>query len=52
MPHHYSGLDFGFPKPGDAGKSILIMNVHPSAGFNPPELTTAEPCCYFKRSYI
>ena len=46
MSHHYSGPDFGFPrgdarldltdlyafpKPGDARKSILIMNVHPSA---------------------
>jgi hypothetical protein len=45
MSHHYSGPDWGFshgdarldltypyafPKPGDAGKSILIMNVHPS----------------------
>jgi Domain of unknown function (DUF4331) len=58
MSHHYSGPDFGFPhgdarldltdlyafpKPGDAGKSILIMNVHPSSGFNPPEPTTADP---------
>ena len=58
MSHHYSGPDFGFPhgdarldltdlyafpKPGDAGKSILIMNVHPSASVNPPGLTTAEP---------
>src|SRR5450432_4420754 len=32
-----------FPKPGDAGKSILIMNVHPSAGENPPGPTTSEP---------
>ena len=46
MSHHYSGPDFGFPrgdarldltdlyafpKPGDPRKSILIMNVHPSA---------------------
>jgi hypothetical protein len=31
------------PKPGDAGKSILIMNVHPSAGENPPGAATAEP---------
>jgi hypothetical protein len=46
MSHHYSGPDWGFPhgdarldltdlyafpKPGDASKSILIMNVHPSA---------------------
>src|SRR6266851_6005101 len=58
MSHHYSGPDFGFPqgdarldftdlyafpKPGDAGKSILIMNVHPSAGENPPGPTTSEP---------
>ena len=58
MSHHYSGPDFGFPrgdarldftdlyafpKPGDAGKSILIMNVHPSASASPPGPTTAEP---------
>jgi hypothetical protein len=58
MSHHYSGPDFSFPrgdarldftdlyafpKPGDAGKSILIMNVHPSAGENPPGTTTTEP---------
>src|ERR1700719_2452128 len=58
MSHHYSGPDFSFPKgdarldftdlyafpkPGGAGKSILIMNVHPSAGENPPEATTTEP---------
>src|SRR6476660_8122328 len=58
MSHHYSGPNFGFPggdarldftdlyafpKPGDPGKSILIMNVHPSAGVNPPGPTTAEP---------
>jgi len=58
MSHHYSGPDFGFPhgdarldftdlyafpKPGDASKSILIMNVHPSAGVNPPGPTTDEP---------
>jgi hypothetical protein len=57
MSHHYSGPNFGFPhgdarldftdlyafpKPGNAGKSILIMNVHPSAGVNPPGPTTAE----------
>jgi hypothetical protein len=55
MSHHYSGPDFGFPhgdarldltdlfafpKSGDASKSILIMNVHPSAGANPPGPTT------------
>ncbi len=58
MSHHYSGPDSGFPhgdarldltdlyafpKPGDAGKSILIMNLHPSVGWNPPGPTTAEP---------
>jgi hypothetical protein len=58
MSHHYSGPDFGFPqgdarldltdlyafpKPGDADKSILIMNVHPSAVVDPPGPTTAEP---------
>jgi hypothetical protein len=58
MSHHYSGPDWGFPhgdarldltdlyafpKPGDAGKSILIMNVHPSAGENPPGPTTTDP---------
>src|SRR5579863_7360024 len=58
MSHHYSGPDFGFPnadarldftdlyafpKPGDAGKSILIMNVHPSTSVSPPGPTTAEP---------
>jgi Domain of unknown function (DUF4331) len=58
MSHHYSGPDFSFPqgdarldftdlyafpKPGDASKSILIMNVHPSAGENPPGPTTTEP---------
>ncbi len=31
-----------FPKPGDAGKSS-IMNVHPSAGVNPPGPTTSVP---------
>jgi hypothetical protein len=34
---------YAFPKPGDAGKSILIMNAHPSAVVNPPGPTTAEP---------
>jgi hypothetical protein len=56
MSHHYSGPDFGFPhgdarldftdlyafpKPGDTGKSILIMNVHPALGVNPPGPSTA-----------
>lgn len=58
MTHHYSGANFGFPrgdarldltdlfafpKPGDASKSILISNVHPSFGFNPQGPTTTEP---------
>src|SRR6267154_6860798 len=58
MSHHYSGPDFGFPqgdarldltdlyafpKPGNADKSILIMNVHPSAVVDPPGPTTTEP---------
>jgi hypothetical protein len=58
MSHHYSGPDYGFPhgdarldltdlyafpKPGDAGKSILIMNVHPDTGVNPAGPTTDEP---------
>jgi hypothetical protein len=56
VSHHYSGPDFGFPhgdarldftdlyafpKPGDAGKSILIMNAHPAVGVNPPGPTSA-----------
>src|SRR5260221_4916378 len=58
MSHHYPGPDVGFPhgdarldltdlyafpKPGDPRKSILIMNVHPSAFVKPPGPTTAEP---------
>ena len=58
MSHHYSGPNIGFPrgdarldltdlyafpKPGDPGKSILIMNFHPSVGVNPPGPTTSEP---------
>ena len=63
MSHHYSGPNWGFPrgdarldltdlyafpKPGDTGKSILIMNKHPSVHDfldheNPPGATTAEP---------
>ena len=56
MSHHYSGPDFGFPhgdarldftdlyafpKPGDASKSILICDAHPSVGVNPPGPTSA-----------
>lgn len=58
MSHHYSGPNIGFPrgdarldltdlyafpKPGEPGKSILIMNVHPSVGLNPLGPTTGEP---------
>ena len=58
MSHHYSGPDFGFPhrdarldltdlyafpKPSEADKSILIMNVHPSPVVNPLRPTTREP---------
>ena len=58
MSHHYSGPNLGFPrgdarldltdlyafpKPGDAGKSILIMNVHPSVGLSPAGPTTDVP---------
>jgi hypothetical protein len=36
FPHGDARLDltdlYAFPKPGDAGKSILIMNMHPSVG--------------------
>jgi len=34
---------YAFPKPGDTGKSILVMNVHPSVGENPPGPTITEP---------
>src|SRR5436309_13825391 len=58
MSHHASGPEFGFPrgdarldmtdlyafpKPGDPGKSILVLNVDPSVGVNPPGPTTKEP---------
>jgi len=58
MSHHYSGPNFGFPhgnarldftdlyafpKTGDSGKSILIMNVHPAVSFQPPGPTIATP---------
>ena len=50
MSHHASGPNFGFPrgdarldmtdlyvfpKPGDSGKSIIVLNVHPSFALNP-----------------
>ena len=34
---------YAFSKPGDASKSIIILNVHPSFAVNPPGPTTAEP---------
>jgi hypothetical protein len=58
MSHHASGPNFGFPrgdarldmtdlyvfgKPGDRGKSILVLNAHPSFKFDSPEPTTNEP---------
>ena len=58
MSHHYSGPDYAFPhgdprlnftdlyvfpKAGDTSRSVLIMNVHPSVGFNPPGPTTTDP---------
>jgi hypothetical protein len=58
MSHHYPGPDFGFPhddarlnftdlyvfpNPSDNSKTILILNVHPSVGVNPPGPTTSIP---------
>src|SRR5258705_4454464 len=58
MSHHASGPNFGFPrgdarldmtdlyafpKPGDSGKSIRILNVHQSFRLDSPEPTTKEP---------
>lgn len=58
MSHHSSGPDFrfprgdarldmtdlyAFPKPGGPGKSLIILNVHPSYSVNPPGPTTTEP---------
>jgi len=58
MSHHASGPNFGFPrgdarldmtdlyaflKLGDPGKSIVILNVHPSFALASPEPTTSEP---------
>jgi hypothetical protein len=58
LSHHYSGPNlsfphgdarlnftdlYAFPKPGDSSKSIFIMNVHPSFGFNPKGETTLVP---------
>lgn len=58
MAHHYSGPDFSFPHgdarvdhcdlfafptPGETSRSVLVMDVHPSFGINPPGPTTSEP---------
>src|SRR5215218_3760027 len=58
MSHHYSGPDFtcphddarldfcdlfAFPKPEDSGRSVLIMDVHPSVSVNPEGPTSFEP---------
>jgi len=58
MSHHASGPNFGFPrgdarldmtdlyafaKPGDASRSIIVLNVHPSFRLDSPEPTTTEP---------
>ena len=58
MSHHYSGPDwafprgdarldladlYAFPKPDDNGKSIFVMNVHPSYGENPRGPTSNTP---------
>ena len=58
MSHHYSGPDFGFPhgdarldladlyafpKPGNAGTSVLIMNVHPGVGINRRAVPPSTP---------
>jgi hypothetical protein len=58
MSHHYSGPALGFPhgdarldltdvyafgKPGDAARSILIMNVHPSVSMEPRGPTRTDP---------
>ena len=58
MAHHYSGPDFSFPHgdprvdhcdlfifpaPGKRHRSVLVIDVHPSLGLNPPGPTTTEP---------
>jgi Domain of unknown function (DUF4331) len=58
VSHHYSGPDFGFPggdarldftdlyvfpKSGDAAKSIVIADLHPSFGLSPRGPTPNEP---------
>jgi Domain of unknown function (DUF4331) len=58
MSHHYSGPALGFPhgdarldltdlyafgKPGDASRSVLVMNVHPSVSLEPRGPTRRDP---------
>src|SRR4051812_37833694 len=56
LSHHYSGPDASFPRgdarldltdvfafPGVAGKSTLIMNVHPAVCIKSMRATAAEP---------
>ena len=47
FPHGDARLDltdlYAFPKPRSSDKSILIMNVHPSTGFNPQGPTRQDP---------
>ena len=47
FPHGDARLDltdlYAFPKPGNAGKTILIMNVHRSSSIDPPESTDHDP---------
>src|SRR3954452_17998172 len=58
MAHHYSGPDFSFPHgdprvdhtdlfafpaPQHTARSVLVIDVHPSFGINPPGPTTTEP---------
>ena len=58
MSHHASGPNFefargdarldmtdlyAFPKPGEPGKSIIVLNVHPSFALISPVPTTTEP---------
>ena len=58
MAHHYSGPDFSFPHgdarvdhcdlfafpdPEDTTRSVVAIDVHPSAGLNPEGQTTTEP---------
>src|SRR5580698_11366310 len=59
MSHHYSGPALGFPhgdarldltdvyafgKPGDATRSILVMNVHPAVSMEPRGPSRTDPC--------